>query len=87
MRSLFLKIENFALDVHERESDLIFLTEVWEKLENKKHQFRLEEMLEMSGIKYISTPAQVQRGGVGLPLLSDWTNFQYLNSISLYPSQ
>ena len=64
MRSLFLKIGNFALDMEERESDLCFLTEVWEKQENKKHQFRLVELFEMSGIKYISTPRPgSQRGG------------------------
>ena len=39
MRALFSKIGNFARDMEERESDLSFLTEVWEKSENKKHQF------------------------------------------------
>ena len=40
------------------------LTEVWEKSENKKHQFKLEELLELKGIKYISTPRPgAQRGG------------------------
>ena len=64
MRALFSKIGNFARDMNERVCDLSFLTEVWEKLENKKHQLRLEELLEMSGIKYISTPCpSAQRGG------------------------
>ena len=64
MRALFSKIGNFSRDMHERSCDLSFLTEVWEKLENKKHQFRLEELLEISGIKYISTPRPgAQRGG------------------------
>ena len=50
--------------MEERESDAVFLTEVWEKLENKKHQSKLEEMLELNGIKYISTPRPgAQRGG------------------------
>ena len=40
-------------DMEERES---FLTEVWQKLENKKHQFKLEELFELRGIKYISIP-------------------------------
>ena len=53
MRSLFPKIGNFSIDMHERETDLSFLTEVWQKKENKKHQFKLEELLELSGIKYI----------------------------------
>ena len=64
MRALFSKIDNFARDMEERESDLSFLTEVWEKSENKKHQFKLEELLELRGIKYISTPRPgAQRGG------------------------
>ena len=64
VRSLFPKIGNFALDMHERQSDISFLTEVWEKKEKKKHQHKLEELLEINGIKYISTPRPgAQRGG------------------------
>ena len=64
MRSLFGKILNFSEDMNERLTDLSFLTEIWEKKENKKHQFRLEEMFELGGIKYISTPRPgAQRGG------------------------
>ena len=64
VRSLFPKIGNFALDMKERESDISFLTEVWEKKEKKKHQHKLEELLEINGIKYISTPRPgAQRGG------------------------
>ena len=49
--------------MEERESDLSFITEVWEVLENKKHQFKLEELFEIRGIKYISTPRPGRRGG------------------------
>ena len=56
MRSLIPKINNFAIDMEERESDISFLTEVWEKLENRKHQFKIEELLEIKGIQYKSTP-------------------------------
>ena len=64
MRSFFPKHENFAEDVLERESDIIFLSEVWQKKENKKHQSKIEGLLEMKGIKYISTPRPgAQRGG------------------------
>ena len=64
MRSLFPKIRNFSEDMLERQGDISFLTEVWQKQENKKHQLKLEEMLEMSGIQYISTPRPgAQRGG------------------------
>ena len=48
----------------EREGDICFLTEVWQKQENKKHQHKIEKMFEMSGIHYISTPRPgAQRGG------------------------
>ena len=64
VRALFPKIFSLARDMKERESDLCFLTEVWEKKEKKKHQFKLEELLEMHGIQYISTPRPgAQRGG------------------------
>ena len=75
MRSIFPKIGNFALDMIERESDISFLTEVWEKYENKKHQFRLEEMLEMSGIKYISTPRPGAKRGGGAAIAVRLDNF------------
>ena len=64
MRSIFGKIGNFSADMNDRSTDISFLTEVWEKKENKKHQFKLEELLERGGIKYISTPRPgAQRGG------------------------
>ena len=75
MRSIFPKIGNFALDMIERESDISFLTEVWEKYENKKHQFRLEEMLEISGIKYISTPRPGAKRGGGAAIAVRLDNF------------
>ena len=63
-RSLMPKIRSFAQDMIERESDISFLSEVWQKEENKKHKAKLEELLEISGIKYISTPRPgAKRGG------------------------
>ena len=62
VRSFWSKISNFSLDMNERLCDASFLTEVWEKTENKKHQLKLEEMLEMRGIKYISTPVLELKG-------------------------
>ena len=76
MRSLIPKIQNFSLDMQERMTDIGFLTEVWEKTENKKHQFKIEEMLELCGIKYISTPRPgAQRGG-GAAIAVRTENFQ-----------
>jgi hypothetical protein len=81
MRALFSKIGNFARDMEERESDLSFLTEVWEKSENKKHQFKLEELLEMKGIRYISTPRPGARrgGGAAIAVRLDKFNISKLN--------
>ena len=63
-RSFFPKYLNFSQDVIERESDLIFLTEVWQRKENPKHHAKIERMLEMKGIKYISNPhTGTKRGG------------------------
>ena len=62
VRALLPKLGSFARDMEERESDLSFITEVWEVLENKKHQFKLEELFEIRGIKYISTPRPGRRG-------------------------
>ena len=48
----------------ERDASISFLCEVWEKSENKKHQLKIEELLELSGISYISTPRPgAKRGG------------------------
>ena len=51
--------------MNERSADISFLCELWEKSESKKHQKRIEEMLEMGGISYISTPRPGARLGVG----------------------
>ena len=58
MRSLFPKLDSFAEDFDERGTGLSFLSEIWEKSSNKKHQSKLQEMFEMKGILYISTPRQ-----------------------------
>ena len=64
MRSVWGKLKNFSEDVHERSGEVIFLCEVWEKSENKKHKRRIEELLEMKQISYISTPRpEAKRGG------------------------
>ena len=64
VRSLMPKIRNVSLDMLERVSDLNFLTEIWQKEENRKHQKKLEELFELDGIEYISTPRPGgQRGG------------------------
>ena len=64
MRSIWGKLKHLADDIHERCGEIIFLSEVWEKSQNKKHQKQIEKMLEMENISYISTPRPgVKRGG------------------------
>ena len=65
MRSLWSKINNLAEDIIERDVDISFLSEVWEKKENLQHQSCIEEMLELKGIAYISTPRPGARRGGG----------------------
>ena len=65
MRSLWSKVNNLGEDIIERDVDISFLSEVWEKKENIQHQACIEELLEMKGILYISTPRPgLRRGGV-----------------------
>ena len=52
MRSLFPKVQNFKLDFFERQVDVSLCCEVWERAENKLHKSKIEEMLEMDGLKY-----------------------------------
>ena len=62
-RSLLPKISSFAIDVEERATDISFITEIWEQDENKKHQKKVEKLLELKGIKYISKPRRNRLGG------------------------
>ena len=63
MRSLIPKISNFKDDMLEREISLALLSEVWEKKNSKKQQFEVEKLLQLHGLKYISTPRMNKRGG------------------------
>ena len=47
MRSLMPKVSNFGIDMDDRNCSLSFLTEIWEKSENKKHQYKIEELFEL----------------------------------------
>ena len=69
MSSLWAKLDNFGADMHNRNSSISFLTEIWEKSENKHHQFKIEELFEMKGLKYISTPRPGARRGGGAAIV------------------
>ena len=68
MRSFWDKLNCFATDMHERIADLSFLSEVWQKSESKKHQAKIEELMEMQNILYLSTPRPGNRRGGGAAL-------------------
>ena len=64
LRSILPKIDNFKTDVLKRSIDICLLSEVWEKEGNKKHANEIVKMMEIDGLKYISTPRpSKQRGG------------------------
>lgn len=63
LRSLFPKIEHFKTDMSERQIDVGFLSEIWEKADDKQHQQEIGEMLEMEGLQYLSTPRATRGGG------------------------
>ena len=52
----------------ERQIDCGFISEVWEQSEKKEHLSEIERMLQMEGLKYISTsrPTNKKGGGVAL---------------------
>ena len=75
MRSLLPKLDSFAEDFEERDTGLSFLTEIWEKSCNKKHQNKLNELFEMKGLLYISTPRPGLKRGGGVAIAADPTRF------------
>ena len=75
MRSLLPKLDSFVEDFEDRGTGLSFLSEVWEKADNEKHQNKLHELFEMKGLLYISTPRPGQKRGGGVALVADPTRF------------
>lgn len=62
-RSIWNKLQNFILEAKETNQGLTFHSEVWEMKEKKEHRKKIEEMMEMEGIKYVSTARPGRRGG------------------------
>ena len=65
-RSLFRKIGNVKTDLIERQIDVAFFSEIWQKSENRRHKIEIEKMTESEGLKYISTPRPKGWGGAAL---------------------
>ena len=73
-RSLIPKVNNFVDDILEREIGVALLSEVWQKADNRKHRSKIEEMLKIHGLKYISTPRLHKRGG-GAAIVANLSKF------------
>ena len=80
-RSIWKKLNNFCLEFAELDLGFSFHSEIWEKKESKKHQYKIEEMFQMKGISYISTPRPNRRGG-GSAITCDDRNF-YIKEIKI----
>ena len=80
-RSLFPKIESFKTDMIERNISVSFVSEVWEKSEDKEHSLEVEKMLELNGLKYFSKcrPSNKRGGGVALVVNLDKYSCDKLN--------
>ena len=64
LRSLFPKVGNLTTDMLERNIDCGFLCEIWEQVDKAEHRYEIEKMLEMSGLKYISSARPPNAKGV-----------------------
>ena len=80
-RSIWKKLGSFCTEFKEMSMGIAFHSEVWEKRESKKHKFKIEEMMEIEGINYISTARPDRRGG-GCAITSD-NNLYYLKEIKV----
>ena len=86
MRSIWGKIRSLATDIKERDGEIIFLSEVWEKSENRQHKQKIEEMLEMSNISYISTPRPGAKRGGGAAIAISSSKFSVTKLNILIPT-
>ena len=64
LRSFFPKAGNLTTDMLERQIDCGFLQEIWENTTKAEHKLEIEKLLEMSGLKYISTARPPNAKGV-----------------------
>ena len=66
VRSIFPKLGNIRTDMLERNISVGFFSEVWEKSGKKSHKSEIEKLLELDGLKYISTARQKGWGGAAI---------------------
>ena len=78
-RSIFPKLGNLKKDILERNIQAAFCCEIWEKREKKQHQLEIEKMLEIDGLKYISTPRPSGWGGAAIIVNQEFFTLEKLN--------
>ena len=76
MRAARAKLRSLAEDIEMRDCQLSFLCEIWEKSDCKNFQGKVEEILEMSNIQYLSNPRQGNRKGGGVGIAHAGAGFQ-----------
>ena len=64
-----------------RSIDVALCSETWEKSSNKRFQKKVENLLEMKGLKMISNPRKYQRGG-GVCIIADLTKV-YIQAVEV----
>ena len=74
-RSLMPKIDNFCQFVKMTDCKIAFISEVWEKSECRLVQAKVEEMLELKGLQYISSPRPPGKRGGGVALIVDTADY------------
>ena len=67
----------------ERNIDVAFVSEVWEQSENKEHMKKIEEMLEIDGLHYLSKsrPITTRGGGVAIIVKRDRFTLRKLDEV------
>ena len=62
-RSLWKKAKSLCTELEELDIGLALHSELWEKKEKKAHKKKIEEMVQIYGLTYISTPRPGRREG------------------------
>ena len=75
LRSLMPKVNSFIEDMHLRNIGVALLSEVWTKAQKKKDIFEIDRMLNMEGLKYISTPRPSAKRGGGAAIVAPIDKF------------
>ena len=74
-RSLQPKVNNVALDMMERELDIVIGSETWHKDSNKTLKANIEKLLEEHGLAFISCPRPSTKRGGGSAVLVNTRKF------------